>query len=350
MPNKFDFDQVSEREHQPIQIFISYSRKDSQYVDGFRSHLSTLNAKKKRIGWYIDREKVELNELWRDRITLEIMKAKVFVFFMSSDAFESEFVREELEMAIKRKQKEKDFAIVPFLIRDCPWKKSKITQFTVFPTDGKCVADYGALKDKAYLELADHIDKFISQYENQKRSDETETEFPRPWKITESFLESFNGIYYKIEKTLSMESEYWKDGLPQNHEWGRSFGAMYFARQSEHLCQIQQELNSISTGDAFFPSRLKKFLPLMENTVIDCRVLLEASDVKNIPLFTSLQETERHIEKLKDDLALKSNARALDKVRKDTFPTLKHYLKQLITKMDKLKNDFNKMSSSNASE
>lgn len=349
MPNRYDLEQASKRKNQPVRIFISYSRKDSQFVDDFSSHLSTLNIKENRVEWYIDRKKLKLNELWRDRVTSEIMQAKIFILFMSSDAFASAFVREELDMAIERKRKEKDFAIVPFLIRDCQWKKSKITQFTVFPIDGKCVADY-PLKDKPYSELADHIDKFISQYENKKKPDKPETEFPRPWKITELFLESFNGIYYKIEKTLSMESEYWKDGLPQNHEWGRSFGSMYFARQSEYLCQIQQELNSISTGDAFFSSRLQKFLPLMENTVVDCRLLLETSDVENIPLFTSLQETERHIEKLKGDLALKSNAGALDKVRKDTFPTLKHYLKQLITKMDKLKNDFDKMSSSNASE
>ena len=188
MPNKFDFAQVSEHEHQHERIFISYSRKDSQYVDGFRSHLSALNSKRKRIDWYIDRKNLKLNELWRDRITLEIMKARVFVFFMSSDAFESEFVKEELDMAIKRKQKEKDFAIVPFLIRDCPWKNSKITQFTVFPTDGRCVVDYGALKDKAYLELANHIDKFISQFEKKEYPNATETEFPRPWKLTESIL------------------------------------------------------------------------------------------------------------------------------------------------------------------
>ena len=104
MPNKFDFAQVSEHEHQHERIFISYSRKDSQYVDGFRSHLSALNSKRKRIDWYIDRKNLKLNELWRDRITLEIMKARVFVFFMSSDAFESEFVKEELDMAIKRKR------------------------------------------------------------------------------------------------------------------------------------------------------------------------------------------------------------------------------------------------------
>ena len=160
---------------------------------------------------------------------------------------------------------------------------------------------------------------------------------------TELILNKLSGFYYNIEKTLSMTDDIWKGNPPSPQDSGRSYGAVFFSRQADNLGRIHKGLDSLSPEDAFFTDRLYRFMPEIEESMNDCRLLIEVSDVGEIPLRTSLSETERYIDKAKKNLLLKSDLRAREELKNFNFPTLKHHLMQLIKRIDDLKNDFEHM-------
>jgi hypothetical protein len=330
---------------QVVRIFISYSRKDGEYVDALSTHLRTLNTDKPIVEDFIDRRDMDLNDLWRDRIKSEIMLSDIFILFVSSDAFASPFVKEELDTAIRKKNKEVDFAIIPFLVRDCTWKNTSIARYPAFPKDGKYVVD-APNKDKYYSELSEHIRQFALKNNKPNPIEPVPTEFPRPWSITEEILEKLEGIYYKIEKILSMKNEFWKENAPQNNDWNKSFGSIYFTKQVQIFSQIKQELESYSTSSGFFEDKLKNIIPQIEDSILGLQLLIEMSKGENLSLFQCLQQIETCIGSVKKKLLSRSNSTASNELKNILFPQLKGFIIQLISKMSDIDREFTRMMSS----
>jgi hypothetical protein len=95
----------------PKDIFISYSRRDQEFVTRLASDLHAQVA-----GVWFDQSAIQLGEKWHDEIMEGIRDCKAFILVLSLDAMESRYVREEVNKAL-----ELDKTIFPVIYRPANW-------------------------------------------------------------------------------------------------------------------------------------------------------------------------------------------------------------------------------------
>jgi hypothetical protein len=93
------------------EIFISYSRRDTEFVTRLASDLDAQVA-----GVWFDQSAIQLGENWHDEIMEGIRDCKAFVLVLSPDAAESKYVREEVNKALELGK-----AIFPVIYRPAKW-------------------------------------------------------------------------------------------------------------------------------------------------------------------------------------------------------------------------------------
>ncbi len=77
-------------------IFISYSRRDQEFVTRLASDLNARIA-----GVWFDQSAIQAGEKWHDEIMEGIQGCKAFILVLSPDAMESRYVREEVNKALE---------------------------------------------------------------------------------------------------------------------------------------------------------------------------------------------------------------------------------------------------------
>jgi hypothetical protein len=92
-------------------IFISYSRRDQEFVTRFASDLNEQVA----FVW-LDRSTIQPGQKWHDEIMEGIQECKAFILVLSPDAMESQYVREEVNKALELGK-----PIFPILYRTANW-------------------------------------------------------------------------------------------------------------------------------------------------------------------------------------------------------------------------------------
>jgi len=92
-------------------IFISYSRRDQEFVTRLASELDAHFA-----GVWFDQAAIQVGEKWHDEILEGIQACKAFILVLSPDAMRSRYVREELSRA-QQYQK----IIFPVIYRHANW-------------------------------------------------------------------------------------------------------------------------------------------------------------------------------------------------------------------------------------
>lgn len=95
----------------PKDIFISYSRRDTEFVTRLASDLNAQVA-----GVWFDQSAIQLGEKWHDEIIEGIRECKAFILVLSPDAAESKYVREELNKALELNK-----TIFPVIYRAAQW-------------------------------------------------------------------------------------------------------------------------------------------------------------------------------------------------------------------------------------
>ena len=92
-------------------IFISYSRRDQEFVTRLASDLHAQVA-----GVWFDQSTIQAGQKWHDEIMEGIRECKAFVLVLSPDAMESRYVREEVNKALELGK-----TIFPILYRPAKW-------------------------------------------------------------------------------------------------------------------------------------------------------------------------------------------------------------------------------------
>src|SRR5215207_1159449 len=93
------------------EIFISYSRRDQEFVTRLASDLDAQVA-----GVWFDQSTIQLGQNWHDEIMEGIRACKAFILVLSPDALESRYVREELNKALELGK-----TIFPVIYRPAKW-------------------------------------------------------------------------------------------------------------------------------------------------------------------------------------------------------------------------------------
>ena len=93
------------------EIFISYSRRDQEFVTRLASDLHAQVA-----GVWFDQSTIQTGQKWHDEIMDGIRECKAFILILSPDAVESKYVREEVNKALELGK-----TIFPILYRAGKW-------------------------------------------------------------------------------------------------------------------------------------------------------------------------------------------------------------------------------------
>ena len=93
-------------------IFISYSRRDTEFVTRLASDLNAQVA-----GVWFDQSAIQLGQKWHDEIMDGIRECKAFILVLSPDSVESKYVREEVNKALELGK-----TIFPVIYRPATWK------------------------------------------------------------------------------------------------------------------------------------------------------------------------------------------------------------------------------------
>src|SRR6476661_6113832 len=92
-------------------IFISYSRRDQEFVSRLASDLNEQVA-----GVWFDQSTIQMGQKWHDEIMAGIRECKAFILVLSPDSMESRYVREEVNKALELGK-----VIFPILYRPAKW-------------------------------------------------------------------------------------------------------------------------------------------------------------------------------------------------------------------------------------
>lgn len=92
-------------------IFISYSRRDQEFVTRLASDLNDHVS-----GVWFDQSTIQLGQKWHDEIMEGIHECKAFILVLSPDSLESRYVREEVNKALELGK-----TIFPILYRAAKW-------------------------------------------------------------------------------------------------------------------------------------------------------------------------------------------------------------------------------------
>lgn len=142
-----------------IEVFLSYSHKDSVHKESLETHLS-LMRRNKIIDTWSDREIIPGQE-WGSQINEKLESAQVILFLVSSDFIASDYCIDiEVKRAIER-HNHGDAIVVPIIVRPCDWKESILGTLQALPSNVEPVTKWDDV-DEAWLDVVEGLKKSIS--------------------------------------------------------------------------------------------------------------------------------------------------------------------------------------------
>jgi hypothetical protein len=135
----------------PVSIFISYSRKDSELKDQLLEHLSSLRQDDTVTVWH-DRQ-IEAGDAWSSAIDTHLELADIILLLVSPGFLASEYCYgTELKRALQR-QSEGSARTIPVLLRPVDWGHSGLKHIQALPSDGRPVTLWPN-RDEAFHNIA----------------------------------------------------------------------------------------------------------------------------------------------------------------------------------------------------
>lgn len=164
------------------QIFIAYSRKDSELMEKLRTHLRPLERVRMAKIWYDGI--IEAGRDWEKEIKTHLHTADIILLLISADFMDSDYCYDEEMMEALEKHKRNEARVIPIILRPCAWKFSPFAKLQVLPKDGKPVIEQ---EDYAFTDIVETVANIC-----QKKS-----VAPKPNK---SFLNLKNSFLSRIPK------------------------------------------------------------------------------------------------------------------------------------------------------
>jgi hypothetical protein len=151
-----------------LTVFISYARKDKEYVDLLEQHLFPLKWRGLISHWY-DYD-VSAGSEWTHQILSLLDPASIIVLLISSDFVASDLCRDNAMQWALEKYKVQDIRVIPVVLAPVDWSKTPFQRAerscplatSLLPTNGKPVTRWHN-KDKAFLNVVNGIQKVIGE-------------------------------------------------------------------------------------------------------------------------------------------------------------------------------------------
>lgn len=150
-----------------IEIFISYSHKDSELMGELMRHLSTLSKKSIIRNWH-DRE-ITAGSEWRGKIHEHLNSAQVILLLISSDFLASDYCYDvELKHAIERHE-QNQARVIPVILRPVHWQDERFSKLQALPTNAIPITSWNN-RDEAFLDVVNGIRRAVGQIKDPRET------------------------------------------------------------------------------------------------------------------------------------------------------------------------------------
>ncbi len=166
---KTDISQIKQQEidetkseFKPLEVFISYSRRDEALREELGKHLSALR-RENVIGYWHDRM-ISAGEEWRGEIDRHLEQAGIILLLVSPDFIASEYSYDiETKRALER-HAAGEAVVIPIVLRPVDWMNIPLAELQSLPRDNKAVeSSHWKYRDEAFVEIANGIRQAVEQ-------------------------------------------------------------------------------------------------------------------------------------------------------------------------------------------
>lgn len=151
------------------QVFISYSKKDSHFLDELRVHLSYLEREYKFEIW--EDSKIQAGDDWRNEIYEAIEKTSIAVLLVSANFIASDFINSEELPALLEIAENKGAKIFSVILSHCMFSdiESIAKLQSLNPPNQPVIEMNTAKRDAFYMKVTQQIKKvLVDQYSASK--------------------------------------------------------------------------------------------------------------------------------------------------------------------------------------
>jgi len=146
-------------QHQRIDIFCCYSRKDRSFLLQLRAHLALLE-RLGRIRLWADID-IEAGREWEKEIQSHLETAQIILLLVSADFINSDSCYGiEMQRALERQQRA-EARVIPILLRPVDWQAAPFGKLQVLPRDGRPLTDWPT-PEHAMRDIAQEIRRIVS--------------------------------------------------------------------------------------------------------------------------------------------------------------------------------------------
>ena len=150
-----------ENGYKKLNIFISYSHEDKDYLNRLQIHLKVLKYLYGNIDAWSD-ERIRLGDHWKDEIKQAMDNASVAILLVSTDFLASDFVENNELPEILKKEKQRNLKIFCLLVKPCLFTDSCLSEFQAANPPEKTLVEMNeAQQDRVYLKLMDEIKSIL---------------------------------------------------------------------------------------------------------------------------------------------------------------------------------------------
>ncbi|WP_294296522.1 toll/interleukin-1 receptor domain-containing protein [uncultured Chryseobacterium sp.] len=142
-----------------MKAFISYSHKDSNYLERLKVHLAQM----KRDGLITDwtDEEIHAGGSLNNEISDALNSSELFLALLSPDYIASNYCfNKEFETA-QGMQEDGKIIIVPIIVEPCDWQRTPFGNLKALPKDGKAVSEW-TNPNNAFMNVIDELRRLTS--------------------------------------------------------------------------------------------------------------------------------------------------------------------------------------------
>jgi len=145
-------------------VFISYSHKDSQYLEKVRNNLKVLQSEGIEMNFWDD-TLIKPGEKWLVEIERNLASAKVAILLVSTDFLISDFITKKEIPALLKAAEIEGATIIPLVVRPCRFKQNQVlSQFQAVYNPSKALSDHTENdQEHIILKLMDRIAELFDE-------------------------------------------------------------------------------------------------------------------------------------------------------------------------------------------
>lgn len=164
-----------EKKRNGLNVFISHSHKDKEFVNSLIAHLSTLKALYNLNYW--NDSKIEAGQRINETITKAINESDIFIFIISPDFMNSKWALRELNYILNSRNKNN---IIPIVAKPTMVDNTLLSDYVFLPRE-KPFSKYEN-KEMAFKEIRDALKQVLDRHQIDKDTGKEYGVLDKMWK------------------------------------------------------------------------------------------------------------------------------------------------------------------------